>query len=553
MFKKDLIKEKKTKIKDWFKDNYNLTFFLIFCLLIIYKLYWFFKLGNQPLWWDEADYMNIARVWAGTSIEWTISPVRPVLLSAIISIFMFFGLGEVSTRIFILLCSTVSIPLLYGIGKLFFSKRVALISAFILATFWTFNFYSYRILVDVPVTMLWLATIYFFFDAYFKDKSWKHFILPGIFLGLSFLMKQSSVILVLVLGFYLLTTEKFKIFKDKKIITFFIVSLLVVMPFFIYQYMNFGNPMQFNKTGAETGNPHRNDLSDNLKSLIRQVPFILNKIYSLFKYILFFGLFSLMSNIFLLREQISIKKTKTNNYYFLILWIVFSLIFFAKLVSSDTSYLDERYYFVFYPAIFLICGVGFEYIYKILKKYSKELSIIIIIGILLFGAFQNIAHANEIIKIRKDSFIQSKLAGEFINQNTNPEDIIFILEEQAEVTYYSKRNFVHINKETSKSIQEKLKIHKPKYIVMSFYYSLGNNFSYDIINFVFANSQIFKPVQAYAPYLDKDNTIPTAIIFKVSPNQGILDNNNYLRAFDTSSGYILSEKELIRLSEIWGK
>ena len=503
----------KEKIKTWFKNPYNLTFFIILIVFLAIKIYYFSLTYNQPLWWDEADYMNMARTWIGSSVSWPASPVRPVLLPFIASIFMFLGLGEVSTRLFVLLSSIASIILMYSIGKLFFNKKIALIASFILGIFWSFNFYSFRILTDIPVAMLWLATIYTFFNAYFKDKNWKSFILPGILLGLSFLMKASSIILILAIAFYLITTEKLKVFKNKQIYVFFLVALITVSPYLIYYYANF-----ISTKSQETvlGNPYFNNISDNFKSLIRQLPFIFGQVKLIFIIFFIFGLLWIIFHIYS-SKGIFTKATKSNNYYFLIIWILFSLIFFAKLVSSDTSYLDERYYFVFYPAIFFIAAIGLDKLHDFIAKYQKHFAALLIIAILLFAAYQNIIQADSTIKAKKDSFIQLKLAGEYVKANTAPEDLIFILEEQAEITYYSQRNFIHINYENSTSIIEKLEQYKPKYVVMSFYYSMGNDFSYDIINYVFSNPDIFIPVQAYKPFVDQNQKVPLAIVFQINP------------------------------------
>src|SRR3972149_9339372 len=52
------------KIKQWFKDPYNLTLVGILVLALAIRLYFLIKTPNQPLWYDEADYMASAKQWA---------------------------------------------------------------------------------------------------------------------------------------------------------------------------------------------------------------------------------------------------------------------------------------------------------------------------------------------------------------------------------------------------------------------------------------------------------------------------------------------------------
>jgi len=52
------------RIKLWLKDPYNLTLVIIIVLAFAIRLYYFFITKNQPLWWDEAEYMATAKHWA---------------------------------------------------------------------------------------------------------------------------------------------------------------------------------------------------------------------------------------------------------------------------------------------------------------------------------------------------------------------------------------------------------------------------------------------------------------------------------------------------------
>jgi 4-amino-4-deoxy-L-arabinose transferase-like glycosyltransferase len=393
--------------------------------------------------------------------------LRPFLFPFIAMIPMFLGLGEIPIRLFVLFSSIVSVPLIYGIGKQFFDKKVALASAFILAVFWSYSFYSYRLLVDVPVAMLWIASIYFFFNAYFKNKSAKHFIFPGILLGLSFTMKFTAVMLFFTFAAYLLITERHKIINKKNIV-FAIASFIPIIIYMISQYFSFGHPLAFLVRYQETSSMTKTFT----QLFIDHTTHSLRLIHWVFIALFLIGLLIFLSYTFLLYKRVHIKKSTSNKYLFMLLWIVICLYFFAR--RDWSNYLDERYYFVFYPVVFLIAGKGISFIYDIAKKHNKKIAIILVAVILGFGAYQNITHANQIIDNKKDSYMQLKMAGEFINENTNPDDFLLILEEPAEITYYAPREYIHIGGGKNESfIIESIKEHKPKYAVLSFYIAGG--------------------------------------------------------------------------------
>ena len=60
-------------IKSWLKDPHNLTFLGIMVLALVIRLYYFVLTKNQPLWWDESDYMAYAKTLAGFGGGWIIA------------------------------------------------------------------------------------------------------------------------------------------------------------------------------------------------------------------------------------------------------------------------------------------------------------------------------------------------------------------------------------------------------------------------------------------------------------------------------------------------
>ncbi|MEM3074692.1 MAG: hypothetical protein QW727_02000 [Candidatus Pacearchaeota archaeon] len=59
------IEKRKQKIKNWLSDKHNLVLFGILIFAFIIRLYYFALTKNQPLWWDEAEYMSAAKSYAG--------------------------------------------------------------------------------------------------------------------------------------------------------------------------------------------------------------------------------------------------------------------------------------------------------------------------------------------------------------------------------------------------------------------------------------------------------------------------------------------------------
>ena len=108
------------KIKEWIKENWIFLGILLFALII--RIYYFSITNGQPLWWDECEYLNMARVFASGG-EYTFGPVRPILFSLISSLFLIIVKGEILPRLLILAFSLASVIGMYYFGKEIYDKK----------------------------------------------------------------------------------------------------------------------------------------------------------------------------------------------------------------------------------------------------------------------------------------------------------------------------------------------------------------------------------------------------------------------------------------------
>ena len=137
----------RNKIEHFLRDRYNLMFLGIFLIAFIIRVYYFIYTYNQPLWWDEAEYMSMAKnILYG--IPFDFNPQRPILFPLLISLFLW--LGEGAVRFFISFLPSLGIVIVtYLLGREIYNKEVGLIASFIMAVFWSLLFDTTRIHADV--------------------------------------------------------------------------------------------------------------------------------------------------------------------------------------------------------------------------------------------------------------------------------------------------------------------------------------------------------------------------------------------------------------------
>ena len=480
------------------KSIYNKLFLIVLSLSLIYFVYYFIKTFSQALWFDEADYLNYARYLANGFPIATFSPIRPILFSLIASSFFKLHLGELASRILMGLFYFSNIILVYLIGKEMFDDFTALAASIFTAIFWSHLFFSYRLLVDVPVLTFWLLTVLFFFKGYVnkKDNIYTLLLIPTLILG--FLMKYTNALLAIIIILYLVITERFSFIKNKNLIKSTLISFILLIPFFIWQYVSYGSPIAFflQTFGTRTtlGRSFIDSLITQLKSFLSIEGIILMVLSILgFLYLLqiFLGLDIIIKN----------KDKALGNKLFLFLWIVLTILFAAKI--NYGYYIEERYYFNFFIGLFLAAGLVLSKLYNLLKKYNKYISTIVIVLIIVFIVNSNIEMANSNIITKADSFKQVKEAGIWLNQHLSKDEGYISPATSAEIQYHSERQNYAVD------ISEAFTNPKIKYVVLSFFNQMPDKFIEGVKN----NQDKLKPVVSF--YLVDNDKQPIVLILEV--------------------------------------
>jgi 4-amino-4-deoxy-L-arabinose transferase-like glycosyltransferase len=168
-----------------------------------------FNVGHV-LSWDEA--WNVQTVLDGakhlTSDVWFYNFYRhpPLYTGAGIGFALLGGAGKngiaVGMEVLSLLFALGSLVLVFLCGRDWFDEKVGLVAAFLFAVFPAARAFDVFIKPDSATLFFGLLFLLFFFR--------KKYLLAGVFLGVSFLSKETAVFLLIPVFAYLLVTRKFK-------------------------------------------------------------------------------------------------------------------------------------------------------------------------------------------------------------------------------------------------------------------------------------------------------------------------------------------------------
>ena len=459
----EILEKRKDRLIKWFKDPYNLAFVAILIFAIIIRIYYFTLTYDQPLWWDEAEFMNIANRFAfGLNYEFT--PVRPILLSFITAIFFKISPSLFLPKVLLLIFSIASVVGVYLLGKELYQKKVGLIAAFIMSVFYLNIFFTARLLVDMPSLCFFIFSALYFYK-YFKYNSHKALYIGAILIAIGTAFKQSTGFFLAVVLVYLLITEKLNFLKRKELWISGIIFLLVLSPYLIWGYVEFGGFVLAQGT-AQVGTQ-----SSGLTNAQRLYEGTLAYFYLFPTYlswalliIFLLGLATMYQLI--LGFDILVKKgdKQLKKYLFLILIFILPIVLASTLIHHN----ENRYIINAMPAVFLISSAFIYKAFRVVKKQNKLFATLLLIILLAYVGYFQLRATDSLIRVKVDSYSEIRDAAFWYSDNTLSTDLM-ATQSVKQIPFYSKKDIVRFP-ETEQEFEEMLKDNANlKYLMLSAY------------------------------------------------------------------------------------
>ena len=240
----------KQKAKSKKRFSTFLYFLVLSCTLLLTGFLLFFRLGSTPLTnWDESWLASVSQNiatrgdWLGgqwNGQTWFYEP--PLVTWKLAALYKIFGPSEFWLRSFNALLGLGTIAALYLlVSSLFKNKFAAFLGVIILLSDIEFLFRSRQINVEIPVTFFLFFTIYATLKILSSPQP-KWWIITGISLGLSFLTKRASPILIFPAFLPILLNKSLRAPHQRDVeISFLAAFFVVATPWYFLSYLRFGN------------------------------------------------------------------------------------------------------------------------------------------------------------------------------------------------------------------------------------------------------------------------------------------------------------------------
>jgi len=217
--------------------------FSLFLISMVLRLINYTKLSTYV---DEMIYYNQAYSILSYNWSWPFEDMQanPPFIPYVLAILTYlFGGGLEVFRLVSILAGSLSVYVMYFLGKKLFNRRVGILSA-ILLTFSSYHIlYSKIIMLESTVIFFILTSIYYFYKSCDKKRDIKYACISGVFVGLATITKWVGLLLYPVFFIYILWTKKsFRSLLNKKFLILTTTSILVGLPVYISLFINNANP-----------------------------------------------------------------------------------------------------------------------------------------------------------------------------------------------------------------------------------------------------------------------------------------------------------------------
>jgi hypothetical protein len=156
----------------------------------------------------------------------------------------------------------------------------------------------------------------------------------------------------------------------------------------------------------------------------------------------------------------------------------------------------------------IVSGMILDKLYNWAAEYGnwKWLSIIVIIGLLGLSSYEQFNYAKSTIAVKSGSYMDVKLAAQWMQQNSAPNEII-MSQSYTQTIFYSQRQVQSYTIMNVTIFEEYITKNHPTYLTISIY-EYHPPFIYDWVQ----NNSKIVPVNGY--FQDAQKTKPSLIIYQ---------------------------------------
>ena len=288
--------------------------------------------------------------------------------------------------------------------------------------------------------------------------------------------------------------------------------MLVVVPFMIYSYENFGhvyprfqNTVDRDWKPLSEGTLEKTQLGSPVSLFFAYWVALPGFLTWPFFILMVIGAAMMLLDIILGFDLINKEPVLKKDLY-IFLWAFDVLLMFSIVYSTTGFEFDPRFLMPMYPAAFIIASKGLFKVYSYIKRYNRAVAVFAVSAVLVWGVYANLAQADASIMAKKDTYTGEREAGLWVRDNTKSSDTVLTCNQQVVFAYYTDRvtgDFGSNVTDADRLIDE---MH-PKYVLLDIYHP---NCAFNL-----AKESSHKLTPAYVSFVDQEKKQPAVIVYEV--------------------------------------
>lgn len=374
------------------KNKTSLLLLLILVFALALRLIFFTGVSSSDsLYYSEfADKIIKNQPFIGNHLSLRLGIIYPAAM-----MYSLFGVNDYSSGIMALVFSLASIILIYKFGRLLFSEKAGLLSAFLMSFFPLDVILSTTLMGDITSTFFLALSVYLFLKSEKtdnkKNSGWLCLI-SGVSLGAAYLIREISVLIALFFVVYVIYKKKIKSNYFLVPLGFLLVSVIEV----VYFYNATGNPFfRFSTVNSEWATIILN------APLYSRGAFPYSLLY--FPYIIFTHHFLGLFYPFILVSVFYFIVYKKKDTYSMLFWFVPLLVYICIGSTSPTRYVlfpaDPRMLsLITFPGILLLAQFLSQQDRIIKKALAPSISVLLLLTSIGLVAVSDYRHTLDIEK-----------------------------------------------------------------------------------------------------------------------------------------------------------
>lgn len=384
----------------WTRDDWGIWFFL---MVVAATLRIFFYTGYFGS--DEVTYIGSAfKILQG---DWSVSQYvganRYGVNLPVAAFAYLFGQNEFAANLYSLLCSLGEIALVFYFGRLMLGLRVTVLATMVLIVIPLHVHFAGRIMADSPLALMITASFLFFWNGERRGNKIS-FLIAGLVAGLSFWVKQATIIYLILFIFYPIVFQRW----NWKWIWMLVGFSLAVASNMVLFWELTGTPFYLFQAVESRWGSSFPEVSSFEQSPIYYFVYLFSKIWHTW---LAAYLAVVAVGIWWVRRR-SLHRLENDSLQFIMFWAGGMLTVFSLLVVSWNPLIfipkQTNYMLMFVAPLALLAGYALAHLRGVI--FWVAIGVVVLPSTMLAGMEQNAVHVFT---------ANSKAAVKFANENTD--------------------------------------------------------------------------------------------------------------------------------------